>query len=79
MGCFVAEAFSWTVIEAVRHEGDVLDEADRDYQKTIGYLENADGSTRLPGVGFFVLKLGVAMKNAHHDEPGFWERWAEEF
>lgn len=24
MGCFVAEAFSGSVIEAVRHEGDVL-------------------------------------------------------
>jgi hypothetical protein len=25
MRCFVAEAFSGSVIEAVRHEGDVLD------------------------------------------------------
>ena len=56
-----------------------FDEADPDYQKTLGYLENADGSTRLPGVGFFVLELGIAMKNAHHDDPGFWARWAEDF
>ena len=25
MGCFVAEAFSGTVIEAVRHDGDVIE------------------------------------------------------
>ncbi len=56
-----------------------FDEADPVYQETVAYLENADGSTRHPGVTFFVLGLGVAMKNAHHDEPGFWERWAENF
>lgn len=56
-----------------------FDEADPVYQKTVGYLENVDGSTRHLGVAFFVLGFGVAMKNVHHDEPGFWERWAEEF
>ena len=57
----------------------VFDEADPVYQKTAAYLENEDGSPRHPSVAFFVLGLGVAMKNAHHDEPGFWERWAEDF
>jgi len=56
-----------------------FDEADAVYQKTAAYLENTDGSTRHPGVAFFVLGLRVAMKNVHHDEPGFWERWAENF
>lgn len=26
----------------------------------------------------YVLPLDVAMQNAHHDEEGFWEKWAEE-
>jgi hypothetical protein len=29
--------------------------------------------------GMRKVKLSTAMKNAHHDEPGFWERWAENF
>ena len=49
------------------------------YQQVLGYLENPDGSTRRPGVWFFALTLHAAMKNAHHDEPGFWDRWAENF
>lgn len=56
-----------------------FDEADPVYQKVLGYLENPDGSMRLPGVLFCALQLQIAMKNAHHDEPGFWERWAENF
>ncbi|WP_340122667.1 hypothetical protein [Methylobacter svalbardensis] len=43
------------------------------------YLENPDGSMRFETVGFWVLPLETAMKNAHHDESGFWERWAEDF
>ena len=54
-------------------------DADPLYQKLLGYLEFPDGSTRLPGVWLFALELHVAMKNAHHDEPGFWARWAETF
>lgn len=49
------------------------------YQKVLNYFENPDGSPRFPGVLLFLLPLDVAMKNAHHDEPGFWDRWAENF
>lgn len=59
---------------------DVLfDVEDPTYSRLAGYLENPDGSMRLPGVLFCALQLHVAMKNAHHDEPGFWDRWAENF
>ena len=27
----------------------------------------------------FFIGLAYASKNAHHDEPGFWDRWAEDF
>lgn len=43
------------------------------------YLEYPDGSMRFPTVRFYFLTLEIAMKNAHHDEPGFWDNWAENF
>lgn len=49
------------------------------YRKVEAYLENPDGSMRHPGVAFRYLPLELAMKNAHHYEPGFWDRWAENF
>ena len=41
------------------------------------YLEYPYGSMRFPTVRFYFLTLEIAMKNAHHDEPGFWDNWAE--
>ena len=56
-----------------------FDGADPVFQQLVSYLENPDGSMRSPGVLFCGLALQDAMKNAHHDEPGFWDRWAETF
>jgi hypothetical protein len=56
-----------------------FDENDPQYHKLVGYLENPDGSMKLPGVLFCYLPLEKALDNAHHDEPGFWEKWAENF
>ena len=56
-----------------------FDQADPAYQALIGFLEHPDGSLRLPQMRFWALTLRLAMKNAHHDDPGFWERWAEDF
>ena len=49
------------------------------YQTLETYLEHPDGTMRFENVRFYVLRLEIAMKNAHHDEPGFWEKWAEDF
>lgn len=49
------------------------------YQQLEQYLEYPDGSMRFENVRFYVLPLSVAMRNAHHDEAGFWEKWAEDF
>jgi hypothetical protein len=49
------------------------------YQTLETYLEHPDGSMRFENVRFYALRLELAMKNAHHDEPGFWEKWAEDF
>lgn len=43
------------------------------------YLEYPDGTMRHAGVRFYAMPLDYAMRNAEHDEPGFWERWAEGF
>jgi len=56
-----------------------FDENHPDYIKVRDHLENTDGSSRIPGVIFCYLPLEHAMKNKHHDEPGFWEKWAENF
>ena len=46
------------------------------YQALSGYLELPDESMRFPEVTLYVCPLELAMKNAAHDEPGFWDRWA---
>ena len=55
------------------------DEQNADYRKLEGYFENPDGTMRMPKVTLCYQPLVVAMKNAHHDEPGFRERWAKNF
>jgi hypothetical protein len=52
---------------------------DYDYKRVQTFLEHPDGSMRFDGVKFWIVSLQVAMKNAHHDEPGYWERWANRF
>lgn len=56
-----------------------FDENDPRYCIVRDYLENPDGSMRDENVRFYYLPLEHAMKNAHHDEPDFWEKWAEKF
>ena len=56
-----------------------FDETNLQYQKVQVFLEYPDGTMRFDGVKFYVVTLEFAMKNAHHDEPGFWEKWAENF
>jgi len=49
------------------------------YQQVRDYLEHPDGKRKFASVGFWYLTLEMAQKNAHHDAPGFWEQWAENF
>lgn len=55
------------------------DTEDETYKKLASFLENPDGSMKIEGVNFYYTPLEIAMKNKHHDEPGFWEKWAENF
>lgn len=50
-----------------------------EYRKLEAFLETPDGSMRQPNANFCYCPLESAMKNAEHDEPGFWDRWAESF
>lgn len=56
-------------------------ETDPVYKKLSYYLENRNGEIRkqFRKTKFWLLSLELAMKNAHHDEPEFWEKWAETF
>ena len=55
------------------------DESDSTYIKVKNHLENSDGNPRIKGVIFYLVPLKLALKNKHHDEPDFWEKWAEDF
>lgn len=55
------------------------DESLAQYRVLRDYLEHPDGSMRHAGVRFYAIPLDHALQNAEHDEPGFWERWADGF
>lgn len=46
------------------------------YKQLEEFLEYADGSMRWDGTRFICYPLDYCMRNAHHDVPGFWNRWA---
>ena len=54
-----------------------MDDKDPTYQKLLSHFENPDGSPKDPQCVLYFHPLVDAMKNAHHDEPGFWEEWAK--
>ena len=49
------------------------------YQALQAFLENPDGTMRYREALVFYCSLEEASKNAAHDAPGFWSRWAENF
>ena len=56
-----------------------FDESNPIYRRLAEFLEYPEGGMKIPGVFFCAVSLNCAMQNAHHDEPGFWERWADGF
>jgi hypothetical protein len=55
------------------------DESSLQYKLLCEHLENADGTMRHKEIFFYLLPLEAAMKNAHHDQPGFWQDEMEDF
>lgn len=58
-----------------------FDTDNENYKKLINYIEDSGGNVKaeFPNTYFYFLTLSEAMKNAHHDEPGFWDKRAETF
>lgn len=56
-----------------------MDEKDQRYLKLNEYLEYENGDMKINGISYCYIPFCVAMKNAHHDEAGFWDKWAEDF
>ncbi len=76
----IANENGWRSYRGQIYLVDVLfDESDPTYQIVQQHLEHPDGRMRDEHVQFCYMPLAMAMKNAHHDEPGFWEDWAESF
>lgn len=81
---FISEEIPWEFCLSSRCEGVLVEPYDgyvyidvpydinnATFLKLNNYLENPDGSMRWDGVGYYYLELSMAMKNAHHDVPGF--------
>jgi len=56
-----------------------IDDKNDKYQLICDHMDDQDGLFKIPGVESWIFPLEVALKNKHHDEPGFWDRWAENF
>jgi hypothetical protein len=56
-----------------------VDAAIDQFIKLERFLENPDGTPRLRGVRFQYCSFEDALQNSKHDEPGFWENWADSF
>lgn len=74
-----ASEYSWERYRGQLYLDVPIDETKKEYQKVISFFENKDGSMKLKGVTLYYLSLEEALKNAHHDEAGFWDNWAENF
>ena len=76
--CFMAQPTNGTLMLSMPYRGELYidipyDESNPCYKKLESFLENPDGSMKLPNVKFWYYPLEEAMKNAEHDEPGFWD------
>ena len=56
-----------------------IDEENEKYQLLCEHLDAPDGTFKIKGVESWIFPLKTALKNKHHDEAGFWEKWAENF
>ncbi len=56
-----------------------FDESLPAFQNLSKYMETPEGTSRFKDVRLCCCPLDISMKNAHHDAPGFWTKWAENF
>lgn len=75
----IARENSWESYRGQLYIDIPMDENDKRYLKLNEHLEYENGDMKISGIMYYHVPLKVAMKNAHHDEPGFWDKWAENF
>lgn len=75
----IASEYGWESYRGQLYIDIPMDENNPKYKLLDNHLENEDGSFKIEGIRYMYVPLEVAMKNAHHDEPGFWDEWAENF
>jgi len=76
--CLPPQPTNGMLVLVSRYKGQVYvdvpyDESNELYQLLNHYLEDEHGKPRMPHVLFLYYTLEISMKNAKHDEPGFWD------
>ena len=78
----VASECGWSSYKGQIYIDVPYDVNDPTYQKLADYLEDGNNNVK-PEFGehtkFYYITLEQCMTNAYHDEPGFWEKWADTF
>ena len=75
----MASEFGWESYRGQVYIDLPFDQSNDKYRLLDKHLMTDDDKFKIKGVEFYYVPLDIAMKNAHHDEPGFWEKWAEDF
>jgi len=75
----MASEYGWESYRGQLYVDVPIDESNEQYQLICEHMDNPDGSFKIPGVESWIFPLKEALKNKHHDEPGFWDKWAENF
>jgi hypothetical protein len=75
----IASENGWTSYAGNIYVDVPWDESDPKFVIFQQRLENNDGMPKNPLVKIWACDLEMAMKNKHHDEPGFWENWSANY
>ena len=75
----IADEGGWEAYRGQMYIDLPIDENNQKYQLLCEHLDGPNETFKISGVESWLFPLEVAMKNAHHDEPRFWDKWAEEF
>ena len=75
----IASELGWEAYRGQVYIDLPFDETNEQYVALDKHLMTENNEFKIEGVEFYYLPLEVAMKISHHDEPGFWDKWAEDF
>ena len=75
----IADEYSWESYRGQLYVDLPIDDNNEKYQLLCEHLDAPNGTFKIKGVESWIFPLKEALKNKHHDEPGFWDKWAENF